>query len=103
MTDKRVESVPLPEEGDRIAQEVTGAETVVGGGEWPSPSTPPSGPAPGGGGEGEQEPGRDPHPLGDGEPMLKEMLAEDPLAGGSQSAPGEHDDLPRAQRLTSDT
>ncbi len=85
MVDKRVESVPLPEDDEPIAQEVTGAETVIGGGEWPSPSTPPSGPSPGGGGD---EPSRRHAPAGDeDEPMLKEMLVHDPIAGGSQSAP----------------
>ncbi len=88
MTDKRVESVPLPEDDEPIAQEVTGAETVVGGGEWPSPSTPPSGPSPGGG-EEKEAPQHDAAGGGRDEPMLKEMLAEDPIAGGSQSAPDE--------------
>ncbi|MDP9401890.1 MAG: hypothetical protein M3P85_00840 [Actinomycetota bacterium] len=87
-TDKQVKTVPLPEEGERIAQEVTGAETVVGGGEWPSPSTPPSGPSPGA--------GEEPPPAAGGghgdEPLLKEMLAEDPTAGGSQSVPDAEDD-----------
>lgn len=87
-TDKRVESVPLPEEGERIAQEVTGAETVMGGGEWPSPSTPPTGPSPGAG-----EERRPATRTGEGgEPLLKEMLAEDPTAGGSQSVPHAEDD-----------
>lgn len=88
MTDKRVESVALPEDGERVAQEVTGAETVIGSGEWPSPSTPPSGPSPGAGNEARPAAGggeRD-------EPLLKEMLEADPTAGGSKSVPDAPDD-----------
>ena len=53
MSDDRGRTVPLPddEDGDDgetvIEQEATGAETVEGGGEFPSPSTPPTGPSPG--------------------------------------------------------
>ncbi|HVE47369.1 MAG TPA: hypothetical protein VNA57_11575 [Acidimicrobiales bacterium] len=83
MTDKRVESVPLPEDDERVAQEVTGADTVLGGGEWPSPTTPPSGPSPGAG----NEPSTGPPSDEGSEPLLKEMLAADPTAGGSKSAP----------------
>ena len=51
--DDKVETVPLPpDEGDGadrvIAQENQSAEVAVGGGEWPSPDAPPTGPSPGG-------------------------------------------------------
>lgn len=90
MTDKRVETVPLPEDGDKIAQEVTGAETVVGSGEWPSPSTPPTGPSPGTGDDA--APSRGSGAEKSEEPLLKDMLAADPTAGGSRSAPSPEDD-----------
>jgi hypothetical protein len=49
-SEDEVRSVPLDlDEGeDRvIEQENVGRENMAGGGEWPSPSTPPRGPAPG--------------------------------------------------------
>ena len=48
--DDHVCTVPLEDEDGesyRICQEPVGAERVVGGGEFPSPSTPPQPPAPG--------------------------------------------------------
>lgn len=46
----QVTSVPLPDDdGDDvvIVQQNAGPEAVQGGGEWPSPTTEPTGPAPG--------------------------------------------------------
>lgn len=52
---KKTETVPLPgEEGtEMIAQQNASGESSTGGGEWPTPSAPPTGPAPGTTPEGE--------------------------------------------------
>ncbi len=83
--DDTVKSVPLPtEEGDVVvAQENQGAEVALGGGEWPSPKAPPTGPAPG------VAPDRDeaarPGEVEETFPPIKDTLDVDPVAGGSQS------------------
>lgn len=53
--DERAQTVPLPgDDGDHvIGQQTVGAQAVIGGGEWPSPHAPPTGPAPGTADEGE--------------------------------------------------
>lgn len=118
--DKRARSVPLPTEdaGEAvIAQQNTGPESEGGGGEWPSPATPASGPAPGTTPEGSQDASRrdqappqhpSPHDSAsqdtqqqdstdganqgrarnDAPPTtISEALGADPEAGGSSSAP----------------
>jgi hypothetical protein len=47
--DDKVRSVPLPtEDGDVVvAQENMNPKVSMGGGEWPDPDSPPTGPAPG--------------------------------------------------------
>lgn len=95
--DDRVTSVPMPTDvgagADRvIAQQNQNPEVAAGGGEWPSPHTPPSGPAPGG------PPPRlasrtDAADDEEGEfPPMREVLDADPVAGGSQSLPSDDDD-----------
>jgi hypothetical protein len=65
-------------------QENVGRENMAGSGEWPSPSTPPSGPAPGDP-ESDSET-RGTAPAGG----AREVLESDPVAGGSSSV-GEPD------------
>lgn len=98
--DDRVRSVPLPTTvGDgadqRVAQENQSPEVAVGGGEWPSPHTPPSDAAPGGPPPRIASRGR-PTGAGDEEddgegafPNMREVLEADPVAGGSQSVAGD--------------
>jgi len=101
--DDSVTSVPLPTNvGDGadkvIAQQNQSPEVAAGGGEWPSPDTPATGPAPGTAGvphtrtaaEG-NGPDRNPQsPASDDEdgafPPMREVLDAHPVAGGSQSA-----------------
>lgn len=89
--EKRARSVALPTEdgGERvIAQQNAGPDPEGGGGEWPSPRTPATGPAPGTTPEGSQAASRreqaPPTPI-------SEALNEDPVAGGSSSAPVDDD------------
>lgn len=103
--DEKVKTVPLPpDEADSpnrvIAQENQSSEVALGGGEWPSPQQPPTGPSPGAGSEGSPA-GRVPNsgvPAGEGAeaggfPSMRAALEADPVAGGSQSAPeGDEDD-----------
>ena len=98
-----VTSVPLPTNvGDGadkvIAQQNQNPEVAAGGGEWPSPEAPPSGPAPGTAKDGAvivdehigSGPDRRPEsPAAEDEdgsfPPLREALDADVVAGGSQS------------------
>lgn len=86
--DDKVESVPLPtEDGDEvIEQENMNPEVAVGGGEWPSPATPPTGPS-------DRTAKRDGGPARDDEgvqfPPVKETLTVDPVAAGSGAVPDE--------------
>lgn len=85
--EEKVRTVPLPSSvgdgADRvITQQNQHRDVVAGGGEWPSPRTPPS----------DAAPGRDltdgsPALAEDGDdeefPPLREVLEADPVAGGS--------------------
>lgn len=119
-TEKRATSVPLPTEdgGERVlAQQNAGPESEGGSGEWPSPQTPATGPAPGTTPEGsqaasrrEQAPPQHPSPHasatqdtqkqeatdeGDRGPArserpptsISQALDADPVASGSGSVP----------------
>lgn len=44
-----VETVPLGDDDETIAQQNVGRTNMEGGGEWPDPDTPPQPPAPGSG------------------------------------------------------
>lgn len=89
----KVRSVPLPgdeEDEDEdvvIAQENQSAEVAAGGGEWPSPKAPSTGPAPGA--EPDREEAARPDEVEDTFAPIKETLAVDPLAGGARSTPPE--------------
>ena len=98
--DEKVKTVPLPsdERGQPdgvIVQENQSAEVALGGGGWPSPGEPPSGPSPGAGSEGSppDEVGATAGGAGEeteqgGEfPPMKDVLDADPVAGGAQSTP----------------
>ena len=102
--DDKVTTVPLPtnvgDGADRvIAQENQSREVALGGGEWPSPHTPPSDAAPGGppprivtGGRPAGAAG-DEDDDGEGDfPNMREVLDADPVAGGSQSVADDDDD-----------
>ena len=122
VVDDRARSVPLPtDEGEQVvAQQNAGPEAEAGTDEWPSPQSPPTGPAPGTTPEGAQaasrrgqappqRPGaqsasqgdqqqdataagdRGPARLGDPPESFEEVLSADPVAGGSQSVPGDDD------------
>lgn len=84
---KQTESGTLDEEGSRtVAQQNVGRQNSIGGGEWPSPKTPPRGPAPGvaatdAGAERPSDPGQ-----------FKEVLESDPERSGSGSLPADEDD-----------
>ena len=107
--DDLVTSVPLPTNvGDGadkvIAQQNQSPEVGAGGGEWPSPDAPPTGPAPGTAGDAKQDtgPGPDRHPDSpaaedeDGAfPPLREALEADPVPAGTQT--GTRADQPRSQ------
>lgn len=93
--DDKVTTVPLPSDeadgADRvIAQENQSAEVALGGGEWPSPDAPSTGPSPGPTGSGDaertgrEEPG--------GFTPIKDVLEDEPVAGGSRSVPGNDGD-----------
>lgn len=105
-----------------IAQQNVGPDSESGCGEWPSPQTAPSGPSPGTTPEGAQAasrreqappraPGagsasagdrlqdagkggdRGPARTSEGPASFNEVLGADPLAGGSQSAPGDGEEV----------
>lgn len=97
---KDVVSVPLPtEEGDDvvIGQQSVGAEEAIGGGEWPSPDAPATGPSPGPGPgtdaavEGTAD-GAPPAPATGDRQLIKDVLDADPVAGGSRAGPPLEDD-----------
>ena len=108
--DDAVTSVPLPtnvgDGADRvIAQQNQNPEVATGGGEWPSPEAPPTGPAPGTadgaaasppGGAGSGPDRRPESPAADDEdgsfPPLREVLETDPVASGSQSVLDDDED-----------
>ena len=87
--DDRARSVPLPgEEGDYVvAQQNTGPSSEDGSGEWASPQSPPTGPAPGTTPEGAQAASRrsQARPAADRSESFDQALGADPVAGGSQS------------------
>lgn len=104
--DDSVRSVPLPSDDEEAADEVItqqnqSAEVTLGGGEWPSPDVLPSGPAPGRT-EDATEPAATAHGHGpertsnagsDAEfRAIKEVLEEDPDAGGTQTLPIDDDE-----------
>ncbi len=121
--DDRARSVTLPtEEGEQVIAQQNVGTGSEGGGEWPSPQAEPTGPAPGTTPDGaqaasrrQQAPLRRPSPesasqgdqqqdattAGDRGPArgdeptesFRETLRADPVAGGSQSAPGEEDQV----------
>lgn len=89
----KVRTVPLPtnvgDGADRvITQQNQNPGVVLGGGEWPSPRTPPSDAAPGPVPDGtatRAEPAGD-----DGDfPPMREVLDADPVTGGSRSVPAD--------------
>lgn len=77
------EPATTPENEADVAQENVGRENMEGSGEWPSPDTPPTGPA---GGERGPTAGPDARPP----ETFKEALEQDPVLGGSSSI-GEKD------------
>ena len=109
--DSKVHTVPLPAgdgsaDGEQvIAQENQSAEVAMGGGGWPSPETPATGPSPGDGDEGESAPRAQEVETGAGtfEP-IRDALEADPVAGGSGAVPdghgdGDGDDRPKRASL----
>ncbi|HEV7887461.1 MAG TPA: hypothetical protein VGO92_07875 [Acidimicrobiales bacterium] len=69
------------------AQENVGRENMVGGGEWPSPSTPPRGPASGETSRDDATPFRRPRVAeGFDPPTATEALEADPVRGGTSTA-----------------
>ncbi len=89
--DPSVVGEPLEtEEGVRVpAQQNVGAGVEEGGGEWPDPDTPPTGPA---SGEHHRSPGEPDvvpeHGSSEAGPSgFKEVLEADPVVGGSASTP----------------
>jgi hypothetical protein len=72
-----------------LKQQNVGPAGQTGGGEWPSPDTPPTGPAPG------QSTRSD-----EGSAGFKEVLEADPEVGGSGSTP--HDDIPEDRESSPD-
>ena len=70
-----------PENEADVEQENVGRENMAGGGEWPDPDTPPTGPAPG---DGSEQAVRD--AAGTAAPSsFKDVLEADPVLGGSSS------------------
>ena len=69
---------------DRISQEAVGRDMARGGGEFPSPDTPPSGPAPGTAG---MTPEREPADETDPPERFKDVLDTDPERFGSSTTP----------------
>lgn len=103
--DDKVRTVALPtnvgDGADRvITQENQSREVALGGGEWPSPDTPPSDAAPGGppprivtGGRPAGAAGDEEENDGEGEfPNMREVLDANPVAGGSQSVAADDED-----------
>jgi len=89
--EKRARSVPLPTEDDGervIAQQNAGPDPEAGGGEWPSPQAPATGPAPGTTPEGSQAASRRAQAPST---SFSDVLDADPVAGGSSSAPADDD------------
>lgn len=98
--DDKVRTVPLPADGGErvIAQENQSAEVAIGGGEWPSPDEPPTGPAPGDAVSRPAGSSRGPDRLSDEAiaddddnafPGMRDVLEADPVAGGSKSVSAE--------------
>ena len=90
--EEKVETVPLPAEdgggGDEvIRQENMNPEVAMGGGEWPSPQTPPTGPTPEAAGADAGADRAEVVDEPDRFPPAKETLAVDPVAGGSGTVP----------------
>lgn len=82
-----------PENEVDLEQQNVGPGGEAGGGEWPDPDTPPTGPA---SGEHHRSPGDDPDSGG----TFKEVLEADPVRGGSASTP--QDDDPRDRKHSAD-
>ena len=88
--DEKVRSTPLPTGNGEatVAQENMGPEVAKGGGEWPDPDAAPEDPAPGT--DADAETGGPPPPRRSGAgtfPAFREVLEEDPVAGGAGSLP----------------
>ena len=80
-----------------LEQQPVGPGGEAGGGEWPDPDTPPTGPAPGTGtGTGESPRSED----ASGGGGFKDVLDADPVVGGSGSTP--HDDIPEDRQSSPD-
>ena len=105
--DAKMRTVPLPA-GDGsaggeqvIVQENQSAEVTLGGGGWPSPDTPATGPSPGDWDEGDGAAAHQEVEAGAGlfEPF-RDALDADPVAGGSGDVPDDDgDDQPKRASL----
>ena len=73
-----------------LEQQNVGPGGEAGGGEWPDPDTPPTGPAPGEASRSQGEPAE----------AFKDVLDADPVLGGSSSTP--HDDIPEDRESSPD-